>query len=133
MTTTGGVSERLRDISDQYAGEVNVAPVSPGRIDDLLRGAIDPQRLIDACAEAWRTAPETARDMLMSGGFGDVLARLRPERSGDATGESTQPALASRAVYEIAGGRVMVRAAGPALDAAVQCSDDVWNFVDAPL
>ncbi|MFQ5424723.1 MAG: hypothetical protein ACE5F9_12185 [Phycisphaerae bacterium] len=90
------LSDRMTQASAAAADRFGMAPVGESRLDDALANAIDPQKMINNCAEVWRVSAEQARSVLAEHGFGGVLARLRPDASaagqeGEIQGEPFAP------------------------------------------
>lgn len=112
------VAARLTRAAQTAAAHSKTTPVSDRRLDDALAGALDPQRLIDNLAEAWRTSPDEARRLLAEHGFGGVLARLRTAmatRGGEARGRP----LAAVPVLTLAEGRISLLTLNPSLNESV--------------
>ena len=87
--------------------------VDARRLDEALAGAVDPQKLIDNLAEAWRTSSEEARAILQDHGFDALLTRL-PTPTQDVAGKETEAVgPSSTAVFKCADGRIAVRALNP--------------------
>jgi len=108
------VADRLARATQAAAALSKTTPVSERRLDDALAGALDPQRLIDNLAEAWRVSPEEARRLLEEHGFGGVLARLRtPSTAGG--GEVRGRPLAAAPLLKLAGGRISLLSLNPTL------------------
>ena len=110
------LSARLAAASQEACRHLNRPPITTNRLDDALATAIDPRRLIDNMAEAWRTSPQDAQAILERCGFARVLARLPAPTIGGDQPEATAPALASRPDFHCADGRITVRAFNPGLD-----------------
>jgi len=113
------LSARLMDASRAACERLGLPPVTEGRLDDALTNAVDPQRLIDNVAEAWRTNPTEAKNILESQGFGGLLARLRPELSAMGADEVEAPPLNTSACFQLGDGQITVRALNPAFDEPV--------------
>ena len=114
----GSLSGKIRQASHAACESLHIPQVGLPRLDDALANSIDPQKLIDNFAEAWRTSPEKARAFLESNGLGGVLARLRTPTAGATAGdEATAEPLTKEAVLSLCDGRIRIRAQGPALNA----------------
>lgn len=132
---TTSVSRRLADASDEAARRFGVARAPDARVEDALAGAIDPGKLIDNYAEAWRCTEDDAKALLEAHGFDGVLARLGARAAGAAGGaemETVSP-LTDRASYSLAGGAVRVRALGPALDEPLRVGKAAASAVERSL
>jgi glucose-6-phosphate isomerase len=89
--------------------------VGAERLDEALTNAVNPQKLIDNLAEAWRTSPEEARSILQGHGFDDLLTRL-PPTMGEAGGRGLEPTPQNLgAVLKCAAGHIRIRAFNPPL------------------
>jgi len=130
----GSVSGKLRQASRVACEALGIPQVGLPRLDDALFGAIDPQRLINNLAEAWRTTPEKSRAFLESNGFATAIARLGIDATagGDRVEETGSP-LSSHAVYRICDGRISVRTINPALTERVSAPRAVIEGVDKAL
>lgn len=122
------LSARVANASREACKRLNLPEVGRRRLDDALTNAVDPRRLIDNLAEAWRTTPEQVKSILEDEGFGGMIARLQPE-SGESGEESRAPALSSKRVYECADGRLLVRAFNPRFDELVSAPQAVLDSV----
>ncbi len=108
------VVARLTAASRAAAQRTGTVPVEEARLDSALAGAIDPRKLIDNLAEAWRIAPQDALALLESHGFGATLARLASASAGETGGdEATGPALTNADAMRLAGGKITIRAINP--------------------
>lgn len=87
------VADKLRRASEAACKSLGIPPVGDARLNDAVANAVDPRKLIDNLAEAWRTSPEEARAILESHGFGGILARLRPDAGPTGTAEAAGPPL----------------------------------------
>lgn len=114
------LSARLADASRVACERLGLQPVAEGRLDDALTNAVDPQRLIDNVAEAWRTSPDEAKAILESQGFGGLLARLRPRQVTVAKDEVEAPPISRSGAFQLAGGQIGIRALNPAFDESVR-------------
>jgi hypothetical protein len=126
---TSPLSARLMDASRAACERLGLPPVTEGRLDDALTNAVDPQRLIDNVAEAWRTDPTEAKTILESQGFGGLLARLRPRQSADAANEVEAPPISTSACFHLAGNQITIRAINPAFDEPVRAPQAVIDAV----
>ncbi|MCG8408302.1 MAG: hypothetical protein MI923_24135 [Phycisphaerales bacterium] len=129
------ISTRIANASRAACKRLNQPEVDDRRLDDALTNAVDPKKLIDNLAEAWRATPDQVRDILEEEGFGGLVARLGPS-SGEVDGEDVEGApLGLKRVHEFAEGRFSVRAFNPAFDEPVRASksalDTVSMAVDA--
>lgn len=127
-----GIAAKILNASNAACATLGVDPVSAQRLDDVMANAIDPERLVNSLAEAWRTTPERVQAILNEHGFGGILARMGVSTDAASVDASAHDRLASQNRFDIADGRIGVRAIGPALDAPIFCSDAIWNAVDAP-
>jgi hypothetical protein len=115
MIGKDSVSIRLAAASSRASERLGIAPVAAERLDDALSNAVNPQKLMDNLAEAWRTSPDVAHAILEECGFGGLLARIQPTEIKTGGAEATGPALSTRARYTLAGGQISVRALNPSL------------------
>lgn len=129
----GSVSGKLRQASRVACEALGIPQVGLPRLDDALFGAIDPQRLINNLAEAWRTTPEKSREFLEANGFATAIARLGVQSAGGKRDEATVPPLTQRGVYRICDNRITVRTINPALTDAVSAPKSVIDAVDKSL
>ncbi len=113
---TASLLDRLDEASQDVCRRSGNQPPNLGRLDDAVSNAIDPQKLIDNFAEAWRVSPEEARAALEGHGFGSVLARLGVDMSAGGSDEVRGAALSAERVMKIADGRICVLALSPAFD-----------------
>ncbi|MFH1420216.1 MAG: hypothetical protein ABII12_18235 [Planctomycetota bacterium] len=107
---------RLEEASQEACRRSGNQPPSRVRLEDALSNALDPQKLIDNYAEAWRVSPDDARLVLEGHGFGGVLARLRATVATVGQDEVQGEPLSAVRVMKIADGRISARAMSPALD-----------------
>lgn len=126
------VSDRLAAASETAAKQSGTAAITVKRIEDALAGAIQPQKLIDNFAEAWRVTDAQARSLLESHGFGGVLARMQ---AGSAAGgdEVKAAALSAKRSIALADGNIVARAFGPGFDEPVMAPQGVLDAVQKPL
>lgn len=127
-----GIAERILQTSNAACQSLDVECVSAARLDDVLSNSIDPARLVNSLAEAWRTTPERVKSILQEHGFGGLLARLGVDAGAAGGDEPTHATLSSRRRFDVAERRFSVQAIGPTFDVPVACSDAVWNAVDGP-
>jgi len=123
----------LQAATDDATNELGIAPVAEQRLDDCLRSAIDPQRLLDNIAEAWRTSPEQARTFLERHGMKALLARIATSTAEAGGDEVRRAPWADRKSLQLAGGRIHVSTLNPALDEAAAAPASVLDGVDALL
>jgi len=130
----GSVSGKLRQASRVACEALGIPQVGLPRLDDALFGSIDPQRLINNLAEAWRTTPDKAREFLESNGFATAMARLRSDAGSAANHNEVQgPRLTDRGAYKICDGRISVRTMSPSLADAVSAPQSMLDAVDKAL
>ena len=123
------LSTKLMDASRAACERLGLTPVTEGRLDDALTNAVDPQRLIDNVAEAWRTTPDEAKTILESQGFGGLLARLRPRQSAAAADEAEASPISTSACFQLADDQITIRAINPAFDEPVRAPQAVIDAV----
>ncbi len=123
------ISQRLAQASESASQQFNVAQASPARIDDALAGAINPQKLIDNFAEAWRISDSDARQLLEAHGLGSVLARLAATTDVKGLDEVTGPPFASSGVYQLANGAIQIRALCPGFNDPMRAAAPVLDAV----
>lgn len=123
------ISERLLQASQSASRQSGSKPVSGGRIEDALAGAIAPRKLIDNFAEAWRVSESEALKLLDAHGFGGILSRLAPTAAA-AGEEATRGPLGNKETVGIAGGNIRVRTLGPALNEALTAPASVLESVE---
>ncbi|MFQ5502806.1 MAG: hypothetical protein ACE5EQ_10985 [Phycisphaerae bacterium] len=133
MDEANNVASRLIAAARVASARFKQPTVSEPRLDDALTGAIDPQKLIDNLAEAWRTGPDEARALLEEHGFGGILARLQPKTDETGTDEAEAEPLCTIPRFECAAGRIAVRAWNPALNATVRAPGPVLDTVSSGL
>lgn len=123
------ISQRLAQASQAASRQFKLAPASKARMEDALAGAINPQKLIDNVAEAWRISDTDARQLLEAHGFGGVLARLAAPTAKHDSDETTGPPLTFNAVYKLAAGAIQVRSLGPAFNEPTRAPAAVLDTV----
>jgi len=121
------VSTRLAAASSRASERLGIAPVKADRLDDALSNAVNPQKLVDNLAEAWRTSPDMARAILEDCGFGGLLARIQPTEMKAGGPEATGAALTTKACYALAGGQISIRALNPSLADEVRAPQPVLD------
>lgn len=121
---------RLVNASLRACERLGIAPIGADRLDDALANAVDPRKLVNNLAEAWRTSPEKTQGFLGECGFGGVLARMQPAQTETGRAEASGPALTSRASYRLAGGRITVRTFNPSFADSVRAPRSVLDSVD---
>jgi len=133
MNEANNVASRLIAAARMASARFNQPTVSDQRLDDALAGAIDPQKLIDNLAEAWRTGPDEARTLLEEHGFGGILARLQPTIADADSNEAEGEPLCAIPRFECGAGRISVRSWNPTLDAPVRAPGPVLDTVSSGL
>ena len=136
MTTpeVNPISDRLAKASQAACQRMKLPVVGARRLDEALAGAVDPQKLIDNLAEAWRTSSEEARSILQGHGFGDLLTRLPPTtQETGGRGTAAPPPSSTAAVFKCAAGRILIRALNPALGDSTNAPQAVLNAVSQRL
>ncbi len=123
---------RLQEASGAASQQLGINAVTPERLDDALSNSVDPQRLIDSLAEAWRTSNDVAKKILTEHGFGSLLARLQVDAGAAGGATETFPALSERKHYDIADGRIRVLGLNPAFDDAVNVTPTIHESVQTP-
>ncbi len=126
---TASLLDRLDEASQDVCRRSGNQPPNQGRLEDALSSAIDPQKMIDNYAEAWRVSPDEARAALDGHGFGSVLARLRVETSVVGQEEVQGEPLSSERVLKIAEGRIGARALSPEFDEPMTASPAILESV----
>jgi len=123
---------RLEQASAAACRELGIDAVTPERLNDALGNSVDPQRLLDSLAEAWRTSNDVAKKILTEHGFGALLARLQVDA--EATGAATEsfPPLSGQKHYDVADGSIRVLGLNPAFDDAVSVASMVHESVQTP-
>ncbi|MBX3396027.1 MAG: hypothetical protein KF841_11735 [Phycisphaerae bacterium] len=130
------LSARLLAAADDASRQLNQPAIDARRIDDAITNAIDPRKLIDNFAEAWRTTNDMARAILETHGFATALSRLAVDaRAGVCPDEIESAPLANTDRYLLAEGRIAARAFSPTfaepLRAPRQVADGVESAVRA--
>ncbi len=123
------LSARLADASRAACERLGLSQVAEGRLDDALTNAVDPQRLIDNVAEAWRTSPDEAKAILESQGFGGLLARLRPQEAAAGADEVGAPPLWASGCFALADDQINIRALNPAFNEPVSAPQAALDAV----
>ncbi|RIK69285.1 MAG: hypothetical protein DCC65_00645 [Planctomycetota bacterium] len=123
------VSQRLAQATQAAARLAGNTPATDTRIEDALCGAINPQRLIDNFAEAWRVSEADARRMLEDHGLGRVLVRLAQGAPQTKGLDETLPALGRKSVLRLADGRISARAWNPAFSEPVAAARSAHDSV----
>lgn len=114
MAQSVDLSARLLAAASDASRQLNQPAVDNRRIDDAVMNALDPKRLIDNFAEAWRTTNDTARAILETHGFATVLSRLAVnERSAGCADEIEAAPLTCTDRYLLADSRIAARAFNP--------------------
>jgi hypothetical protein len=116
QTNPDSIGVRLTRASQAACGQLGIASVGEQRLEDALAGAINPRKLIDNLAEAWRVEPEQAQAILERHGFGAILARLPTTVAAAVSGEHVGEPLSSTPALPMAGGKITVRAFNPAFN-----------------
>ena len=127
------LSDRLARTSKEECERLEIAPVDETRLDDVLAGAIDPQRLIHGLAEAWRASADDVKAVLAAHGFGGILAKLPAQTEAATSGEIESPPLAAKVTFRCADDRLAIRAFNPALNEAVRAPQPALDAVSASL
>ncbi len=125
--------DRLAAASKEACRRRNMPEVDARRLDDALGNAIDPRKLVDNLAEAWRCSADEARKVLAEAGFAALVARAGVESGIPRADEATGPPLSTKRRFELAGGRICVQTLGPRLDEPVRAPGPVLDSVRAAL
>ena len=126
------IIDKIRQACGAAAGRFNIAAISDERIQDLLANAVDPRRLVDNLAEAWRVSPDEVRSVLADHGLGGILARLGPDADAATAGDEARgEPLADRPLLMLGDGAARVRAFNPAFDEPVAAGRTVLDSVGA--
>ena len=135
MTTepTTPLAARLVQASQAACQRFNIRAIREERLADALSGAIDPRKLIDNLAEAWRTSPDKAQAILEEHGFGAILARLQPAITAGSANEVRGEPLCGDAVLKIADGHISVRTLNPVCNEPVTAPQPVLDAVSKSL
>lgn len=128
-TSNESVSQRLAGASAAAARRAGIPAATEARIEDALSGAINPRKLIDNFAEAWRVSDSDAREILEAHGFGSVLVRLAAAAGSAETGESTATPLGTNPLAKLARGNVQARAFNPAFNEPLTAPAGVLDAV----
>lgn len=126
--------DQLKSAAADATRRFGVAAATDARLEDALAGTIDPQKLIDNCAEAWRISADQAAALLGEHGFGTILARLKPVVSAGGA-EIAGPPLAKADTIALADGRIRIRAFSPAFSeptaAPISVHDSMGTAINA--
>ncbi len=120
--------EQLKSAAADATKKFGVAPATDARLEDALAGTIDPQKLIDNCAEAWRVSADQAQSLLMAHGLGTILARLKPA-TGTTTNEIAGPPLAAADSLSLADGHIRIRALSPAFNEPIHANKAILDSI----